>query len=152
MSCVTSAQLIVSAGKEPGALEALTLSKEPLPLRCDPVSGVQLRLRQQYRLVKDSRRSWHVSTAAYAYRLDDATGNELVSWHWHPGSRVDYPHVHMASGQITDRAHLPTGRVSIESVLRLLLTDLGVSPRRANFGDILAEAEQPFIQHRRWHA
>ncbi len=152
LSCVTDAQLIVSSSGKPGDLEALTLSAEPLALRSWVPGGLHLRLRQQFRLVQEGQSSWHVSTAAYSYRLDDGAGGELAAWHWHPTSRVDYPHVHVAAGPIGGRVHLPTGRVSIESVLRLLLTDLGVPERRADFLDVLAEAEGPFIKHRRWHA
>jgi hypothetical protein len=51
--------------------------------------------------------------------------------------------------------HVPTGRVSIESVLRLLLTDLKVPPARdhvSDFADVLDASERDFIEHRRWHS
>jgi hypothetical protein len=135
-----------------GGPEALTLSREPLRLQSATLGSVQLRFRQQFRVIRDGRSSFHVSTAAYFYRLDDAAGHELAAWHWHPGSRVAYPHAHVACDTLTSAAHLPTGRVSIESVLRLLLNDLGVRAKRNDFADVLNEAERPFIQHRRWHA
>ena len=50
---------------------------------------------------------WHVSTAGYLYRLDDVEGNELVSWHWHTATK-DYPHLHVGSGVLDKRTHLPT--------------------------------------------
>ncbi len=96
-----------------------------------------------------------MSTVAYFYRLDDSAGHEIASWHWHPGTRVSYPHAHVAGGALGKLVHLPTGRVSIESVLYLLLTDLGVKPTRDHvddFAEVLAAAERPFIKHRRWHA
>jgi hypothetical protein len=65
---------------------------------------------------------------------------------------VDYPHAHVACDMLTSAAHLPTGRVSIESVLRLLLDDLGVTARRRDYAKVLDDAERPFIRHRRWHA
>jgi len=40
--------------------------------------------------------------------------------------------------------------VSIESVLRLLLDDLGVSAKRDDWAQILDAAEAPFIKYRRW--
>jgi hypothetical protein len=51
---------------------------------------------------------------------------------------------------ITRRAHLPTGRVSVESVLRLLLHDLGVTARRDDWGEVLDDAEPRYLTHRRW--
>jgi hypothetical protein len=51
--------------------------------------------------------------------------------------------------------HLPTGRVSMESVLRLLLDDLKVPVAKGHAGDyakILAKAEGDFAGHRTWHA
>ena len=143
---------MVSRGNGVGDPLALTLSREPLRLRSAPIGTVQLRLRQRFRVVRDGPTRFHVSTESYFYRLDDATGRELAAWHWHPGQLVDYPHAHVTCDTLTSAAHLPTGRVSIESVLRLLLDDLGVTAKRADYTNVLDEAERPFIQHRRWHA
>lgn len=145
----------MSAGKKPGDAEALTLSQDPLQLRSSR-EGVafQLRLRQQFHLERESRPGWRVTTDAYSYRLDDGTGQELASWHWHPATGNHHPHLHVAAEPISG-AHLPTGRVSIESVLRLLLTDLKVLPARDHADDflkVLEASELPFIEHRRWHA
>jgi len=43
----------------------------------------------------------------------------------------------------------------MESVIRLLLSDLEVPPAGEHAGDytkVLDDSEGPFIQHRRWHA
>ena len=101
-----------------------------------------------------------MSTTAYRYHLLGDSGAELIGWHWHPDSRGDrrlsgHPHLHVPAGLIDRRIHVPTGRVSIESVLRVLLIDLGIPPRPAHvtdFARVLEECEAPFIQHRRWHA
>jgi hypothetical protein len=135
-----------------GDPQALTLSREPLALRSPAIGAIQLRLRQQFHVVRAERAKYHISTAAYFYRLDDEKGHELIAWHWHPAQRVNYPHAHVDCGAITSSAHLPTGRVSIESVLRFVLNDLGVRARREDYADVLDEAERAFIQHRRWHA
>jgi hypothetical protein len=156
LSCVTAAQLFVSSISRPGDdTEALVLSQDPLSLVSGRLgSAVSLQLRHQFRYVKEQEHRWHVSTVAYLYRLDNSTGHELVSWHWHPAT-VAYPHLHVASGVLDKRVHLPTGRVSIESVLRMLLTDLDVAPAHDHAGDyleVLEASERPFIEHRRWHA
>jgi hypothetical protein len=128
LSCITNAQIIVSAIGKPGEPEALTLSQDPVRVRTRHNIVYQLRLRQQFHLVLEGR-DWRVTTDAYQYRLDDGTGLELASWHWHPSTGNPHPHLHVTGAPAGGGTHLPTGRVSIESVLRLLLVDLGARPR-----------------------
>jgi hypothetical protein len=154
LSCITNAQIIVSPLRDPDESQALTLSQDPLRLRAGNGAYYQLQLRQQFHIVSEGR-DWRVTTDAYQYRLDDGTGLELASWHWHPGTGNPHPHLHVPGGPAGKRVHLPTGRVSIESVLRLLLTDLGIQPTRDHVDDyheVLEASENPFIEHRRWHA
>lgn len=140
-------------------MEALALSEDPLQLRSARIGAVQFDLGHQFKVVEDSRKSWHVSTTAYMYTLRDGEGRELIGWHWHPDAKGDdrlrpHPHLHVPAGRIDRRVHVPTGRVSIESVLRILLTDLAVPARpthAADFAAVLDECERPFIEHRRWH-
>ncbi len=119
------------------------------------LGALTLRLRQTYELRENrdapTAERWHVSTTAYYYRLA-RTDAELLSWHWHPSAGVSYPHMHV-SGEVpplTRRMHLPSGRVSIESVLRLLLAEWGVPPRRDDWSQVLGDAESGFLEHRRW--
>jgi hypothetical protein len=155
LTCITSAQLFVPGGKKPGETEALALSEDPLRLHSERIGGpVHLILGHQFKVVQDGRRSWHVTTTAYRYHLTDANGAELLAWHWHPRTSP-HPHLHVAAGLIGRHMHVPTGRVSAESVIRLLLGDLQVTPTRAHAGDyeqVLDDCERPFIEHRRWHA
>lgn len=160
LSCITDAKLLVSRGKQPGDVEALALSEDPLRLSSARIGSVQFVLGHQFTVIEDRPRSWRVSTTAYRYHVLDDSGRELIGWHWHPGSGGDprlsgHPHLHVPAGVIDRRVHVPTGRVSIESVLRLLLIDLEVLPRPAHAADfekVLDETEEPFIKHRRWHA
>ena len=160
LSCITDTKLLVSRGRQPGDVEALALSEDPLRLTSARIGIVQFVLGHQFKLVPDGRKSWHVSTTAYRYHLLDDSGAELIAWHWHPGSLGDprlrgHPHLHAPAGSIDRHIHVPTGRVSIESVLRLLLIDLAVPARPAHVADfakVLDECESPFIEHRRWHA
>jgi hypothetical protein len=45
---------------------------------------------------------------------------------------------------------VPTGRISIESVFRMLLTDLRIRPRREDFHQVLDQAEELLNQNRSW--
>jgi hypothetical protein len=147
-------------GRPGDGLEAITLSQEPLTLRSGLLNDViYLKLRQQFRVVQEAGaqrgRRWKVSTAAYFYELDDSAGAELASWHWHPQTGLYYPHMHVNGGPLGKQTHLPTGRVSVEAEIRLLLIDLQVPPTKAHAHDyelILAKAEGDFIGHRTWHA
>lgn len=156
MSCITSAQLYVAGGKRPGETLALGLSEDPLLLKTANGDRLQFLLAHQFRLVEDES-GWRVSTVAYDYRLNDDSGTEILSWHWHPAPMKgpDHPHLHVAAAQPGRHAHLPTGRVSIESVLRLLLTDLKVAPTRdhmSDFAEVLNASERDFIEYRSWHS
>lgn len=154
LSCVTTAQIYVSGGKSPGDLQALALSEDPLRLNSVRIGVIQFKLGHQFRVIQEGRKEWRVTTAGYAYHILDEVGKELIGWHWHPATSA-HPHLHVPAGPIDRRVHVPTGRVSIESVLRLLLTDLEVPPAAAHaddFAEVLDECEGPFILHRRWHA
>ena len=87
------------------------------------------------------------STRAYRYRIDSAARAELVLWHWHPTDREERshreprPHLHAQVGELRG-LHLLTGRVGLESVIRVLLNELGVRPRRDDWQDVLDATEE----------
>jgi hypothetical protein len=118
---------------------------------------VKLELIHQYRVVEgegDLGR-WKVSTAEWIYEVADQGDALIVAFHWHPDSgRTAWPHLH-AYGEHPSvhlhKLHLPTGRVSIESVVRFLVADLSVKPRRENWRDVLDRREAAFRQWRTWH-
>jgi hypothetical protein len=97
--------------------------------RIDPI-GLQPRglllVAQDVRLrTKDG--TWFASTTRYEYDYFLTPDASVASWHWHPGRRVDEPHIHVAaqhsSGLHLRKHHFPTGRVSLEDVLLFLLSD-----------------------------
>jgi hypothetical protein len=108
---------------------------------------------QQYVVVESTgaRGPWKVSTRGYRYQLTDESERELAGWHWHPhgNSSEQKPHVHVYQDPLTG-LHLPTGRVSVESVLRMLLTEFGVRPCRADWEVVLNATEAAFVEWRMW--
>jgi hypothetical protein len=48
------------------------------------------------------------------------------------------------------KLHLPTGRVSIEAVVRFLIEDLDVVPRRRDWSAVLDRHEEAFRRSRTW--
>lgn len=103
-------------------------------------------------------RSWfRVDATFYQYRIFDLGLSEIVVYDWAPAgpSSVRTPHLHVpAAGSIIlgQRAgsplkdqktflgnlHLPTGHVTLENIVGLLIREFQVVPRRDDWIDILA--------------
>lgn len=71
----------------------------------------------------------------------------------HPKDQYAAGHVQIRAtlaetGQPIERTHFPTGRVSLEAILRLLIEDFGVPPRESaeNWRAALAESEAAFLE------
>ncbi|MGA9284867.1 MAG: hypothetical protein WBV85_05440 [Solirubrobacteraceae bacterium] len=90
-------------------------------------------------------------TDSYSYRLqpDGSTKSWLIRWEYvrdPPQGDYAYPRAHAhvnatyADGTSVGHLHIPTGLVSLELVLRHLITDWNVKPRTEDWEDIL---EQP---------
>lgn len=82
---------------------------------------------------------------------------EILSYHWHPSGRsaVTWPHLHLGQAGIGHHAtllaaHMPTGRVALEEVIRLAIVDLGVEPRRRDWPDVIRESQEAFEEWRTW--
>ncbi|MGH2561437.1 MAG: hypothetical protein ACRDJH_20425 [Thermomicrobiales bacterium] len=102
----------------------------------------------------ESRGGFEAVTTAYSYRILDHGGHEILAYHWHPAgaSPVTRPHLHLSNriqaitadrgGGIVTLAemHIPTGFVGTADVVRLLITQFGVEPKRQNWADILEAA------------
>lgn len=114
---------------------------------------------QKYRIVEDSgpRGPWKVETIAYYYALEAESGREILAYHWHPdtGFPVTTPHMHLGpeaavGHQLLAQSHLPTGRISMEDVLRLAITDFHVEPNRPDWEDVLAGTQAAYFTWRTW--
>ena len=114
---------------------------------------------QHYRVIESPTTTgpWKVTTVAYFYTLLDNSSHEILAYHWHPLHRasVTGPHLHLGYGATIGRselanAHLPSGRVSLESIIRLLVTELGVNPKRHDWADALTKSEAFFESTRTW--
>jgi hypothetical protein len=106
----------------------------------------ELGIRMHYRVSREPalRRSWTVETVRYLYALRDNEGREVLSYHWHPAERSisNDPHLHLGPAsrvghRALARAHLPTGLIALQDVLRFAIGELGVRPRRRDWARIL---------------
>jgi hypothetical protein len=119
---------------------------------------LELRHRFVVRRMEGNRGLWTASTNEYAYRVSDERDSIIAAWHWHPmtqlaGDDAPWPHLHTygARDALTlHKLHLPTGRVSLEAVVRFLISDLDVVPRRADWRAVLDRQEEQFRQTRSW--
>jgi hypothetical protein len=103
---------------------------------------------------------FYTRTIEYAYQVLTRGGEELLAFHWTPQADVRYyrthPHLHVGSVLISGDApianvpklHIPTGVISLASVIRLLIEELGVRSRRDNWREILTTGEEAFNRYR----
>lgn len=126
---------------------------DPVPLRGS--TRVSLAVKMRYRIVQaeGERGPWQVSVAAYQYAFTDDAGREIVAYHWHPDgmSNVTAPHLHLEAGAHVGRldlaaSHLPTGRVSLESIVRLAIEGFSVSPLRREWQSVLSRGDEAFAR------
>ncbi len=104
-----------------------------------------------------------VEQAMYQYQVDPEGERWVFRYDYHREPRDQHPATHLqVRGTLTEsvetyrgvleRTHFPTGRVSIEAVIRLLIEQFGVPPASAPeiWQRVLAESERTFesIAHR----
>lgn len=151
MSCLANDVLIVSPGgrRVPREVHSLTLANGPIPIRDD----LNLDLGLLYDIIKTNepgKGPYKVRTRAYDYAIRDGTTRALVSYHWHPmgESRYKAPHFHVPPQW--EGIHFPCERTSLESVVRLCIQELGASPNRDDWDNVLTLNEASFKLWRSW--
>ena len=135
---------------------------DPVPLKGE--IPILLAVGQIVRIIEtergDPRGPFRISTVQYFYQFSTPENHEVLSFHWTPegsgANVVTFPHLHIGpaivSGQTTIRpddlhkAHIPTNRVSLESVVRLAIVELRVEPLQVKWADILQRSEDAFVQ------
>ena len=82
---------------------------------------------------------------------------EYVSREMDPSARYSRHHVQFHRGYSKEqedfslsRLHIPTGWITIESVIRFLIADLGVAPLTEEWDEVLRESEERFREWTRW--
>jgi hypothetical protein len=101
--------------------------------------------------VSDHERGLASPVVGYGYTVLYAPATEVVAYHWHPESAEGSadPHVHFgpASARLDSpvrpgdlhKVHFPTGFVSLEKFVWLIIDEFKVEPRRPNWRDILSQ-------------
>lgn len=159
VQCVTRERLIVDsrtavvASPFTVALRAM----DPVPLR--GAIPLLMRVGQVAGFVEDPLRrrktAYEVRCLRYIYDFSTDSGQEIIAFHWTPdavdANAVTFPHLHIGRAISAGRseirprdihkAHIPTGYVSLPGIVRLAITEFGVTPLRANWEEILLRAE-----------
>lgn len=148
-------------GAKPGGERTL---RAPRPgeeyLRLKGAHKLQASFALAYELVETpdvERGPWKVATRSYRYHIVTEDLGEVVLFHWHPGSGRLFPHLHVGSSQLTPSAvlshqdHVPSGRVSLEAVIQMLISELGVVAEREDWRDVLVEGDEKFRTWQTWH-
>jgi len=156
LSCVTGAVLNNRGGSYVSETPHVVTLRDGSAERLSTEDDIWLGVTMQYRLVEDDgpRGPWRVKTTAYVYSVEDGAGQEYVAYHWHPQlPRYTRPHVHVRGPHDHwHKMHMPTGRVALEDVLRLLIEEIGVDPRRDDWSDVLDSTQAGFEAWRTWPA
>jgi hypothetical protein len=128
---------------------------------CAPVLAPDLFLYigQILRVTQQPDRSWRLRTVQYRYRIqgtDNPNDEECLRWEYVAREVRDAGHcrhhLHL-QGEYTlgprrsiglADAHIPTGWVTIEEIIRFLITDLAVRPKEAQWEQLLRDSEEQF--------
>ena len=162
IGCVTQPILLFSAGGgyRVGNEYSLALQKGD-PVKLGGEANISITMIQYFRPVEDVRKDYgpyRVSTRAYYYTIQDADGHEVLAYHWHPtapNSNTPWPHVHLEYGAGVGRQelageHIPTGRVTVEDFVRLLLEVFKVPEQKPNWRDVLDRTKGRFDFYKSW--
>jgi len=148
LSCVTDGVVGVDGGYYPSLHPHFLTMNGGRPATLGGPSRLRLRVQQNYRIIESGLTGddWQVAVVGYNYAILDAELTEVLLYHWHPigNSPIATPHLHLRQGAEVGRAevrnaHLPTGDVSLNAVLRVLIEEMGVQPRRPDWDSVLAE-------------
>lgn len=166
VQCVAATE-VIGGGHVIGGAHGVTLAPygrgagDPAPLRSRAGHrDLLLRVAFQYTIAfvpdADHDQRYWVAPMAYWYGILDGEEREILLFHWHPEGVSDVltPHLHVpfvssvALGQMSGkgvggrsvhlgRMHVPTGYVSLEEIVELLIEEFDVEPRRSDWLDVM---------------
>ncbi len=153
LSCVTTAPAEYSFSR---GYETLTLRGGiPVALQATDCVPVSLGMVHLFTVEEQNMGEWKVRTQGYAYHVHNQHGQLMFCYHWHPWRSQRYPHLHIKYGSgvlrpDVQRAHFPTGRVAIETVILFLVAGFHVSPVRGDWQGIAESNLERFENWRTW--
>lgn len=115
------------------------------PVRLAGPQRIGLSVDYRFAVLPDPAGVFAANRERYEFTIEALeTGREILSFHLHVG-QPGSPHLHIGSGAgpllpPLQRAHVPTGFVALEQVLRFLIEDFGVRSLRPDWRAILTPA------------
>jgi hypothetical protein len=91
---------------------------------------------------------WRTRVEQYKYQITDENAHELFAFHWDPTLNVSFPHMHLGFAMrghtlpIDNKAHIPTGRVSLADVVTFVISELHGMPLHDDWEQRIAVARQ----------
>lgn len=168
LGCIQHGTLITTDARQPVSDQVYALivnDGEPLELRRNP--SIAFGGGQLFRIVRDDTIAdgpHRVHTVKYFYAFATDDGQEILNFQWTPEEghlpgRKAFPHLHIGRGLLGGHAgvfpdtfhklHVPTGRVSFESIIRFAIEELGVPHLRDDWRAVLDRGQHQFERERR---
>lgn len=127
----------------------------PLQLETESHGALDLYISQELAAVEHGKgdEAFRLETWAYAYRLHVGE-HPVFRWEYEKRPKNKYPrhHVQMHTTALVGETsfdlkhlHTPTGWVTVEEVIRFMITDLGCRPLCDDWEEKLAESERRFF-------
>lgn len=151
-----------SGARQVGVPSSLTFrSDSPVPI---PGTGFFLTIGIEFEVYDTGAHGqarFRVKTRRYQHEILTEDFGEVVLFHWHPDEEAGqvvrlHPHIHIGprllvdDPAITRRAHVPSGRVSVEDVIDFAIRDLDATPRRDDWESVINESREKFRTHANW--
>jgi hypothetical protein len=141
--CVSHSGFVPGGSQPGGPYVAFFLGRAVSLRRSRGFDPLLLRASIDYTIDASTDRAgwWEARTAGWIYDIQSAAGTPITAFHWHPSSgRVTWPHLHahgVHESVELHKLHPPTGHVTLSSIVRFLIEDLGVLPRRSDWRAVL---------------
>jgi hypothetical protein len=151
VSCVSTGTISVQQlrGSDPNQFIFMLNSREPVGIT--PDVSLQVLFVADVSIVDGLReRDINSSIVGYSYIVWYQDSIEIVAYHWHPDSSEGSadPHIHFGPASARPdsavrpgelhKVHFPSGFVVLEDVIRLLIEEFNVEPRRSDWEGILS--------------
>lgn len=125
----------------------------------DGIGELEVRIVLDYQIEVVGIEQFAARATGYRYLVSDIAGRPLLAYDWHPtgASPITTPHLHVpAAGAVTlaqregsplaetrtqlGSLHLPTGHITLATVVEMLIREFRVDAARADWQGVLHEA------------